>query len=169
MKKRISTEHTDENIRDVLRLLSETPDRLNRLSRGLSDGKLHEPLGTGERSFIEAMVHLLNCEARTSEAITLALLDKEPILASIHPERDLGKLLHYEQFSFDELMKYFEFRRRVLLNVLNSLKDNQWSRVIRQQGKKRKESVYWQARGLALHELEHLQDLEQKLEKQEWK
>jgi len=169
LKKRISTEQTDENIRDVLRLLSETPDQLNGLSKGLSDGKLHEPLGKGERSFIETMAHLLNCESRSSEAITLALLAREPMLASIHPERDLGKLLHYEQFSFSELLEYFIFRRGVLLNVLSTLKDNQWSRVIRQEGKQRKESVYWQARGLALHELEHLQDLEQKLEKQEWK
>lgn len=115
------------------------------------------------------MSHLLNCEARSSNAITLALLAKEPMLAPIHPQRDLGKLLRYDQYPLDELLKYFEFRRRVLLNVLNSLKDNQWSRVIRQEGKQRKESVYWQARGLALHELEHVQDLERKLEKKAWK
>jgi len=169
MKKEISTEQTDANIKEVLRLLSETPARLEKFSKGLSDRKLREPLGKGERSFIEMLAHLVNCEARTSEAITLALLAKEPPFTPIHPERDLGKLLRFDQIEFHELLAYFKFRRVVLLRVLNSLKDSQWSRVIRQEGKQRKESVYWQTRGQALHELEHLVDLEGKLIKKSYK
>jgi ribosomal 50S subunit-associated protein YjgA (DUF615 family) len=34
---------------------------------------------------------------------------------------------------------------------------------VREEKKQRQESVYWKARGQALHELEHLQDLELKL------
>lgn len=165
MKKHIPTEQTEANIREVLRLLSETPGQLERLGKILPEAKPYEPLGRGERSFIETVAHLLNCEARSSEAIILALLVKEPLLAPVHPQRDLGKLLHYEQFPFDELLAYFKFRRGVLLNVLNSLKDSQWSRVARQEGKQRQESVYWQARALALHELEHIQHLEDKIGK----
>ena len=163
MKKKISTEQTDANLREVLRLLYETPVQLKKLSKGLSNKKLHEPLGKGERSFVECLAHLLNCEARTSEAITLALLAKEPPFTAIHPERDLGKLLRYDLMDFHELLAYFKFRRVVLLKVLSSLKDSQWSRVIRQTEKQRKESVYWQARGQALHEWEHLIELESKL------
>jgi hypothetical protein len=37
--------------------------------------------------------------------------------------------------------------------------------VIREAGKKRKESVYWRARALAMHELDHLTDLQNKLTK----
>jgi len=165
MKKQISTEQTEANITEIMRLLSETPNRLEKLSKGLSDKKLHEPLGRGERSFVEALAHILNCEARTFEAISLALLVKEPTFVSIHAERDFGKLMRYDQLPFDELMMYFKFRRTVMLKVLNSLKESQWSRVIRQEGKQRKESVYWQARGQALHELEHVLDLEKKLGK----
>lgn len=165
MKKQISTEQTDANIKEVLWLLSEIPVRLEKISMELSNRKLQEPLGVGERSFVECLAHLLNCEARTSEAITLALLAKEPALTPIRPERDLGKLLRYELMDFHELMAYFKFRRKVLLKVLNLLKGSQWSRVIHQAGKQRKESVYWQARGQALHELEHVQDLEEKLGK----
>jgi len=169
MKKQIATEQTDANIQEVLRLLSETPDRLEKLSKGLSDKKLCEPLGKGERSFIEMLAHLANCEARTSEAIMLALLAEEPPFTPIHPERDLGKLFRFDQMEFHELLAYFKFRRVVLLRVLNSLKNSQWSRVIRQEGKQRNESVYWQARGQALHELEHLTDLEGKLKKKSYK
>lgn len=165
MKKQISTEQTEANIKEVLRLLTETPGQLERLSRGLSESKLREPLGRGERSFIEVMAHILNCEARTFEAITLALLAKEPPFTPIHPERELGKLLQFDRMDFDELLAYLKFRRAVLLKVLHSLKEGQWSRVIRQEGKQRKESVYWQARGQALHELEHVEDLERKFRK----
>ena len=138
---------------------------MERLGKGLSDEKLHEPLGKGERSFIETLAHLLNCEARASEAIYMALLAKEPTFPQIHPERDLGKLLRYDLMDFRELLAYFKFRRAALLRVLSSLNESQWSRVIREEGKQRKESVYWQARGQALHELEHLLDLESKLDK----
>jgi hypothetical protein len=40
-----------------------------------------------------------------------------------------------------------------------------WALTIREVGKKRQESVYWRARSLGMHELEHLSDLQSKLEK----
>jgi len=165
MKKQISTEQTDANIREVLRLLSETPDRLAKLSKGLSDKKLREPLGKTERSFAEILAHILNCEAIIAESVYLALMLKEPVIHPIHAERDLGRLIRLDQLPFGELMEYLRFRRTLLLKVLDSLKESQWSRAIRQQGKQRKESVYWQVRAQALHELEHIQALEKKLKK----
>jgi hypothetical protein len=107
---------------------------------------------------------LLNSEARSSEAIYLALLAGEPFVPDIHPERQWGKLLKLEQLPFSDLLSYFELRRTILLHVLTSLTEAQWTRVIREERKKRKESVYWQARSLALHELEHLSDLRAKLD-----
>lgn len=163
MKKQISTEQTDTNINEILQLLSETPARLEKLSKGFSDEKLREPLGKGERSFVEVLAHILNCEAITAESIYLALMLKEPVIPPIHAERNLGKLLQYDLMDFAELLAYFKFRRSVLLKVLNPLKENQWSRAIREEGKQRKESVYWRARGQALHELDHIQELEEKL------
>jgi hypothetical protein len=165
VKKQISTEQTDANLKAVIRLLTGIPSQLEEMRKALPSAEVSEPLGEGERSFIEVLAHLLNCEARSFEAITLALLAKEPVLTHIHPERDLGKLLRYEHLPVDELLAYFSFRRRSLLNVLNALKESQWSRAIRPESKQRKESVYWQARGLALHELEHVQDLQQKISK----
>jgi hypothetical protein len=165
MKKQISTTQTESNIRVVMQLLRETPDKLTALSRDLSEERFHEPLGIGERSFIQVLAHLINCETLSSEAIYLALLADEPLLANIHAERDLGKLLRFDLSPFPELMTYFKLRRTVLLRVLEPLTGAQWSRTVRENGKQRKESVYWRARGQALHELEHLQDLETKLAK----
>ncbi|HJS17750.1 MAG TPA: DinB family protein [Anaerolineales bacterium] len=163
MKKQISTDQTDANIQQVIQLLRETPDKLKILSSGLSDQQLHDPLGPGERSFTETLAHLLHCEAITSQAIYLALLLNEPLLADIHPERDLGKLIRLDLLPFEELLAYFKLRRTVLLRVLETLTKEKWSRAVREAKKQRKESVYWRARGQALHELEHLLDLENKL------
>ena len=169
MKKQISTAQTDSNIKEVVRLLTDTPGRLEKLSKGLSEEQLHEPLGSGERSFTEALAHLINTEALSSEAVYLALLADEPFLTDIHAERDLGKLLRYDLLPFTELMAYFRLRRTVLLRVLASLTEERWSKCIREKAKQRKESVYWRARGIALHELEHLHDLEIKLNKKKTK
>lgn len=169
MKKQISTEQTDANIREVLRLLAETPAKLVSLSKGLTDVQLHQALGAEERSFTEALAHIINCEAITAEAIYLALLVNEPLLVGIHAERDLGKLLRFDQLPFTDLLAYFKTRRTLLLRVLEPLTDEKWSRCIREPGKQRKESVYWRARGQALHELEHILDLEEKLNKKSYK
>jgi hypothetical protein len=164
MKKQVSTEQTDSNIKEVVQILRETPEKLAALSKGLTDEQLHKPLGVGERSFVEALAHLINTEALTSEAIYLALILKEPLLGNIHAERDLGKLLRFDLLPFADLLAYFKLRRLVLMRVLDSLKEKEWSRGIREEKKQRKESVYWQARGQAMHELEHLQDLGKKLQ-----
>jgi hypothetical protein len=163
MKKAIPTKQTSANITAILGLLAETPERLKRLGAALSSEELHAPLAVGERSVTEELAHLINCEARSSEAIYLALLAEEPYVPDIHPERQRGKLLHLEQFQFPELLSYFNFRRALLLRVLNSLKEEQWARVVREEGKQRKESVYWLARAIAMHELEHLTAFQNRL------
>lgn len=163
MKKSISTEQTSANIATILSVIAESPAKLESLSKRVPPDQLHKPLGDGERSFIENVAHLLNTESRSADAIFPALLTNEPPLHPIHAERDWGNLMHYEQYPLADLLAYYKFRRMVMLKVLSSLTDAQWSRVMIEQGKQRKESVYRQARGLALHELEHLTDLESKL------
>ena len=163
MKKTISTELTRANIANVMELLRETPEQMERLSKVLSENQIRQPLGAGERSFTEDLAHLIHSEARASEAIYLALLLEEPLVPGIHSERQWGKLLRYDQFACSDLLSYFKLRRAVLLRVLGSLSEEQWARSIREEGKKRKESVYWRARSLAMHELDHLTVLKNKL------
>lgn len=163
MKKSISTDLTPANIAAVLEILGSIPSRLEQLSTSLTADQSYQPLGDGERSFIENVAHLINCESRSAETIIAALTLNEPLILNIHPERQVGKLLHLEDLPLADLLAYFKFRRAVLLRVLNGLTDAQWKRVVRAEGKERKESVYWQARGLALHESEHLTEMETKV------
>jgi hypothetical protein len=160
MKKAISTEQNAENISAVTEILAGTHASLTALRGPLTATRLREPLGPGERSFTEVLAHLLHCEARTAEAIYLALMVNEPLLAAVHPERHIGKLLRYDQQPFDDLLAYFKFRRTVLLRVLGELTEKQWARTVREPGKQRQESVYLQARVQALHEADHLAAVE---------
>ncbi len=160
MKKSISTEMTTANIGRVMDQLASTPQTLVTLSAGFTPEALTQPLTAGERSFVEIVAHILHCDERTTESIYAALLLKEPLMLDIHPERHWGPLLRYDRFECAELLMYFAFRRKVLLRVLNGLTDAQWRRVIREEGKQRKESVYWRARGQAVHEAEHLAQIE---------
>jgi len=163
MKKSIGTDQTPENIAVVLEVLTESPKRLDALIKSVLAEKFSQPLGKGERTPTEVLAHVLNTEARSSEMIYQALLVKEPFFASIHPERDWGKLLRYDLLEFSESLAYFKIRRKVLLGVLSKLKEKDWSRAVREAGKPRKESVYWRARTIVMHELDHLRDLERKL------
>ncbi len=90
---------------------------------------------------------MLNGEARSSAMIYGALLVEEPFFAGIHPDRDWGKLTRFDLLDFSELLAYFKIRRKVLLRALSGLKEKDWGRVVREEGKQRKESVYWRAPG----------------------
>jgi hypothetical protein len=161
--KAISTDQTPENIAKVIEALTRFPARLEALIKSVPAARFSQPLGRGERTPAEVLAHLLNTEARSSEMIYQALLVKEPFFPDIHPERDWGKLLRLDLLEFSELLAYFKIRRKVLLRVLSRLKEKDWGRAVREEGRQRKESVYWRARTIAMHELDHLGDLEKKL------
>lgn len=163
--KKISTDLTPTNIAKIIEILTETPQKLDALSKSLTNEGLRQPLGEGERSFTQDLAHLLNGEARSSEMIYQALLANEPFFADIHPDRHWGRLVRFDLLEFKDLLTYFKLRRTVLLRVLSGLKEADWSRCVREDGKQRKESVYWRARTIAMHELDHLGDLESKLTK----
>ncbi len=135
MKKAISTDLTSANIVKVMEVLADTPAQLESLSKPLHEKGLRQPLGAGERSFTEDLAHLIHTEARSSEAIYLALLLDEPLMTDVHPERQWGKLLRYDLLAFSDLLAYFILRRAVLLRVLASLTEEQWARSIREKGR----------------------------------
>lgn len=163
MKKSISTDLTPANIASVLEMLAASSTRLEALTKSMPEAKWNQPLGKGERTAVEVLAHMLHSEARSAEMICQALLVNEPSFADIHSERELGKLLRFDLLEFSELLAYFQIRRKVLLRVLSKLKEKDWGRTLREEGKQRKETVYWRARSLALHEAEHVAELEEKL------
>lgn len=163
MTKLLSTDLTPANIAKVLELLAESLVRLEALAKSVPAAKWTQPLGAGERTPTEVMAHIINGESCSAEMIYQALLIDEPYFADLHPDRDIGKLLRFDLLDYMELLAYFNVRRKVLLQVLSGLTEAQWGRTIQEEGKKRRESVYWRARTIVIHELDHLGDLEKKL------
>ena len=162
MSGRIPTEQTPDNVNRVLEILRSTPVRLEALIGPGSGTDPNQALAKGERNPVQVLAHLVYTEANSSDHIIKALLVKEPRLVVVHAERQLGKLLKYDAFSVSELLDFFRLRRTALVRILERLTPAKWSRTA-DKGLKRMESVYWAARALALHELDHLQDLEAKL------
>lgn len=163
MKDSFSNEQTPANIAKVLEILTVSPTRLKALSNSVPVERLRQPLGKGERTPAEVLAHMINGEARSTDMIYQALLVHEPFFAHVHPDRNWGKLVRFDLLDFSELLAYFNIRRKILLRVLSGLKEKDWARAVREEGKQRKESVYWRARSLVMHELDHLGDLEKKL------
>ena len=165
LHKRLGTTPTSELIELLLEVLTAAPERLHALSGGLSDEQLSRPLGEGERSFKRDLTHLIYCAERGTIPIYYALAAQDPFMPRIHAERQWGKLLRYESFDLPELFAYFSFNRRALLQVLRGLTPKQWERTVQPEGKQRRESVYYAARGLCVHEYGHLEDLAGKMAK----
>ena len=165
MKKRLSTKVTAANIETIRETLRRIPDELERLGSALTLPQLDEPLAEGERTPRRVLAHILNCEAYSFRAIHFALLLDAPRMPRIHAERDWSRLTRYEQFSYADMLAYFRFRRRALMSILDRLDETEWHRAFLPEGRKKPDTVYLQARGMALHESEHMADLREKLKR----
>ena len=161
---KIKTLPSQANINRLLALLGETHAQFEDLPRSLFKDELCEPLSEGEWSFTEILAHLLCREEIISQSIYYALLVDDPILPDVHPQRQWAPLVRYAHFPVQELLGYFSFRRETLLRVLVDISGAEWIRVV-SRATKRPESIYRLARSLALHEVDHLQDIASKLNK----
>ncbi len=92
MSKILSTDQTPENISKILEVLTETPKKLEALSKGLSKEQLTQPLGKGERSFTEDLTHLINGEARSAEMIYQCLVESRTFVCRCSSRPRLGKV-----------------------------------------------------------------------------
>ena len=162
---KINTQPSPKYFSRVLTLLGESPAKLEALRRSLTEEQLCEPLAEKEWSFKQQLAHLLSREEITSQSIYYALLVDDPILPDIHPQRHWAPLVDYEHFPVSKLLDYYYFRREIFLRVLADLSDTEWENVVRR-ASKRPETIYRLARALALHEVEHLEDITGKLETQ---
>jgi DinB superfamily len=159
----ISTELKQSNVVKVLEMLRATPTLFVNFAFGKTNQELKHPLIESKRSLSEELAHLIHCEARTSEAILIALLKKNSSIVELHPEREWGSLVRFDILEFSELLPYFQLRRKVLLQVLVNLTLEGWSLTVQESRKKRQESVFWKVRALALHEHHHLDLIKHRL------
>ena len=115
---KINTQPSPKNFSRILRLLGESPAKLEALRRSLTEEQLCEPLVDNEWSFKQQLAHLLSREEITSQLIYYALLVDDPLLPDIHPQRHWAPLGNYENFHISDLLGYYSFGRETFLRVL---------------------------------------------------
>jgi hypothetical protein len=153
----LGTKATRTNIQKILALLEEFPQRIASLTVNLDNERLHTPLVEEEWSLVEILAHLRCCEEVWANTIYTMLALDDPELAEVHP-RQWAKVVKYDRLDFRISFRVFHLRRRELLEVLLGLPVEAWLRTGVIKG--RQHSVYSQARRLALHEADHLEQIE---------
>ena len=149
----ITTNISEENIKNILNILEISTERMMNIANLVDD--IDSPLLEGKRSFKDTVAHLIHCDIKSTNEISLALMKKGAKVEKIHSERDIGKLFKLKKYDIKNLFEYFRFRRAILLGILKELKFKDWERFVIEGWKKRNESVFWKCRGLALHEKHH--------------
>ena len=158
-KKEIPTSFSEAAIANVFIVLEETPNYLASFAKHFDERTSLEPIIEGKRSFRETLIHMLNIEGLHYTTMYPALLLNKPRVYPLHAERDFNKLNLFSDFQLHELLEVFRFERRKSLSFLKSLKRSDWFRQITEENKAREETIYWRARGLAIHDFTHVQIL----------
>ncbi|TAK10989.1 MAG: DinB family protein [Anaerolineae bacterium] len=154
----ISTEQSPSSIALILETLENAARFFAEAAAKMTPTEISKPLTPGEWSFHEVMAHLLTTNDVAMNAIVYALALKEPSLPEIHARREWGKAVRYEEHRFEDLLAAYQFKRRVMLHVLRDLTPKKWTTALHRP-KSRSTTVYLQARGMALHDLEHVEHL----------
>lgn len=149
---------TPDDIEKILEILSETPRQLSALIAELEETHLYSKPGTKIWSVAEILGHLRSCADIWTFSIYTMLTEELPILPDIN-ERKWAKVTSYARIPVALSLQAFTFQREELLHVLRALPFDGWQRIALIY--ERKYSVFSQARRMALHEQEHLEQIRQ--------
>ena len=151
---------TPDEIERYLNLLSDTSRRLTKTTQGFDDVRLQYKIDKKVWSVNDILAHLRSCADVWGGNIEAMLAEDRPTLPYRHPRQWIKKT-NYSVLIFHESFQAFRMQRRNLLNVLNNLSFEDWSRAA--MIKHREHTVFSQARRMALHEDVHCQQIEELL------
>ena len=145
----------------VLAMLAEGPARIAAATAGLSPERLHAAPGTGQWSANDVLAHLRACADVWGGYMATMLAQDRPSFRAISPRSYIHRT-GYSQQAFDPSFQAFARQRTELLAVLRALTPEQWQRgaVVPPAGRVRQPTVLSYAQRLALHEREHLEQIE---------
>ena len=106
------------------------------------------------------VAHLRACADVWMFSIYAMLAEDEPALPDLD-ERKWAKVTAYTELEFYDLLQVYALQRAELINVLRDLPTESWARSATIAG--RKHTVFSQVRRMALHEVEHCEQIEQSL------
>jgi len=151
-------EATPANIQEILTTLSNTPRQLSFLMARLDDSHLYTVPGEKTWSAAEVLAHLRASADVWTFSIYAMLTEERPILPDIN-ERKWAKVTSYARIPIALSLQAFTFQREELMRVLRVLPLEGWERAALTLESER--TVFTQARRMALHEQDHIEQLRQ--------
>ena len=147
---------TPDEIEKYLKLLAETPRRIESLSRGMDNVQLQLKPDGDSWSTNDILAHLRSCADVWGKTIQEMLIKDNPILPYVHPRQWIKKT-NYPEIDFHTSLQAFTDQRKELLMVLKKLNFKDWSRASIIKG--REHTVFTQIRRMATHENEHCEQI----------
>jgi hypothetical protein len=159
-KRARNTRPNASEIRTVLTLLSETPQRIAEIAHGLSEERLHRRPDVDAWSAQEIVAHLRACADVWGRSIERMLAEDHPTIRYVSPRGWLKKTGFLQQ-TFHETLQGFSEQRAVLVARLTRSSSNSWTRSATFTGTTlgRTGTVLTYATRIAEHEVRHLDQL----------
>ena len=152
---------TQKEIDKALSLLAETPLRIVDMTKEMDDAFLQGKRDKQAWSVNEILAHIRSCADLWTHSIYAMLAENEPEFSDVN-ERKWAKVTGYAGLSFTESFQAYCLQRENLLRVLRALPFDSWERSALIFG--RKHTVFTQARRMAKHETEHVEQIENLLQ-----
>lgn len=148
---------TPVEVQKYLRTISETPERIGLLVKGLEEDRLQYRADARSWSVNDILAHLRSCADLWTHSIYAMLAEKDPVFSDIN-ERKWAKVTRYAELLFYQSFQAYSLQRENLVMVLKDLPFDSWERsaLILE----RRHTVFMQTRRLAKHESEHLEQIE---------
>lgn len=145
------------DIDELLRLMADTPVRLNAVSRGLDDDRLQRPPSAGAWSANEILAHLRACADVWGGSITAMIERDHPTLRYVSPRTWIRRTSYTSQ-RFSESVRAFGEQRGNLVKMLSALEPAAWTRGATFSGttRGREQTILDYVRRIIAHEQEHL-------------
>lgn len=147
---------TLSEIEKYLQILSETPQQIAQVAKGLDEERIRSRSDSKSWSANDILAHLRSCADLWTHSIYAMLAENEPVFSDIN-ERKWAKVTRYAESPFVESLQVFSLQRENLLRVLKALPLVAWERsaIIFE----RKHTVFTQTRRMAKHEEEHVEQI----------
>lgn len=150
---------TEAGIKEHLQTISEAPGRIAAATKGVDETRLRTPPAPGEWSAVQVLAHLKSSADVWAYSIYAMLTLDSPQLADIHP-RAWAKIQKYETLPFAELFLAFEVEHKNLVRILRRLSFEDWGRTSTFIGKVNTFTIFSQTMRMAMHDLDHCQQIE---------
>lgn len=151
-----------DEIAQALRQLAETPRRLAAMTLGCENAQVDTQLGADEWSVQEILAHLRVCAEVWGQSLLVMIAQDEPILRYVSP-RTVAKKRNYTTQDYQTSLQEFSTQRADLLKALQALEQTAWSRGATFTGTTsgRAQTIYSYARRIVDHEVAHLDQIAQ--------